>query len=110
MNYSKMTDGEISVLVGRLENPKHEVIPHEHNPKGATIIRRFGRVAHEFGFFPVHRAEYSFEILTRNRIALAPSGKTSWRATHESGATASHRNPLRAAMIVYLMINEGRMG
>jgi len=110
MNYSKLTDGEISVLVGRLENPKREVVPHEINPKGAIIIREFGGVRHKYGFFPLNLAEDGFQIITMSRIALAPSGKTSWRATHESGATASHRNPLRAAMIVYLMINEGRMG
>lgn len=110
MNYSKMTDGEISVLVGKLENPKDEVVPNRFNPKGATIIKRFGKVAHEFGFFPTHRSEDGFSIITRNRIALTPSGKTSWKASHESGFTASHRNPLRAAMIVYLMISEGRAG
>lgn len=109
MSYSKMTDGEISVLVGRLENPMHEVVPHRFNPKGAKIIKRYGQMAHDFGFFPTHRSEDGFSIIIRNRIALTPSGKTSWKASHESGPSASHRNPLRAAMIVYLMINEGEV-
>lgn len=105
-NYSKLTDGEISVLVCRLENPKYEAVVHPHNPKGAQYKRCFGKVSHEFGFFPVSEAEDGFQIAIRNRIAIAPASKTTWEARHESGAAARHKNPLRAAMIVYLMVND----
>ncbi len=104
-SYSKMTDGEISVLVCRLENPKYEAQVHQHNPKGAQYKRCFGKVCHDFGFFPVSRSEDGFQIAVRNRIAIAPASKTTWEASHESGAKARHKNPLRAAMIVYLMLN-----
>ena len=105
MNYSKMTDGEISVLVCRLENPKYEAEVHPHNSKGAQYTLSLGSIGHKFGFFPVSKAEDGFQIAVRNRIAIAPASKTTWEARHESGATARHKNPLRAAMIVYLMVN-----
>lgn len=106
MNYSKMTDGEISVLVCRLEYPKYAAVLHPHNPKGAQYTRCFGSIGHKFGFFPVSKAEDGFQIAVRNRIAIAPASKTTWEARHESGATARHKNPLRAAMIVYLMLRD----
>lgn len=106
-NYSKLTDGEISVLVCRLENPKYEVEIHPHNPKGAQYTQSFGRISHKHGFFPVSHAEYGFQIAVRSRIAIAPASKTTWEARHESGASARHKNPLRAAMIVYLMVMGG---
>lgn len=106
--FNKLTDGEISVLVGRLEKPTYEVSLNPYNPKGARYIRTFGTGSHEIGFFPVTRAECGFPIIARNRIALRPASKTTWEASHESGASARHKNPLRAAMIVYLMICEKR--
>ncbi|WP_336749313.1 phage protein NinX family protein [Pantoea vagans] len=109
-DYKKMTDGEISVLVCRLENPKCEARVHPHNPKGAQFKRCFGKACHEFSFFPVTHGEYGFQIIVRNRIAIAPASKTTWEASHETGAKARHKNPLRVAMIVYLMVNDGLGG
>lgn len=105
--YSKLTDGEISVLVCKALHPGRDVRPHSTNPKGAEYIRYYGnKLKYELGFFPVSRVEDGFPIITRNRIAIAPAGKTTWQASHESGLKASHKNPLRAAMIVYLMLQD----
>lgn len=106
MKYGKMTDGEISVLVCKLENPKCEAVVHPHNPKGAQYTRNFGSISHKHTFCPCSRSEDGFQIAVRNRIAIAPASKTTWEARHESGATARHKNPLRAAMIVYLKVND----
>lgn len=103
--YSKMTDGEISVLVCRLENPKYEAEVHPHNPKAAQYTRSFGSISHKFTFAPCSRSEDGFRIAVRNRIAIAPASKTTWEASHDCGVKARHKNPLRAAMIVYLMVN-----
>lgn len=108
LSYKKMTDGEVSVLVCRLENPKYEAQVHPHNPKAAQYTRSFGKISHKYTFAPCTRAEDGFQIAKRNRIAIAPASKTSWEASHESGAKARHKNPLRAAMIVYLMVNNER--
>lgn len=105
LNYKKMTDGEISVLVCRLEYPKYEALVHPLNSKAAQYTRSFGSIGHKFTFAPCTRAEDGFQIAVRNRIAIAPASKTTWEASHESGAKARHKNPLRAAMIVYLMVN-----
>lgn len=110
MNYGKMTDGEISVLVCRLEKPKYKAQVHPVNPKAAQYTRSFGSISHKYTFAPCLRSEDGFQIAVRNRIAIAPATKTTWQASHESGASARHKNPLRAAMIVYLMINNGEEG
>lgn len=105
MIYSKMTDGEISVLVCKLENPKYEAVVHPLNPKAAQYTRCFGSISHKYTFAPCSRSEDGFQTIVRNRIAIAPASKTTWEARHEGGAAARHKNPLRAAMIVYLMVN-----
>jgi len=102
--YSKLTDGEISVLVCRQEKPRCHVQLHPYNPKGAMYKRTSAPAREGFSFFPMTRADDGFPIVARNRIALAPVSKTTWEARHESGAAARHKNPLRAGMIVYLMI------
>ena len=107
MKYGKMTDGEISVLVCRLENPKYEAQVHPLNPKAAQYTRNFGSISHKYTFAPCSRSEDGFQIAVRNRIAIAPASKTTWEASHERGMKARHKNPLRAAMIVYLMIADG---
>ncbi|MCV5397554.1 hypothetical protein OFN24_29505, partial [Escherichia coli] len=58
------------------------------------------------GYFPLRRAEELFTEMKKRRIGLIPSGKTVWTATHESGITSSHRNPLRAVAVVFLMLQE----
>lgn len=104
-NYKKMTGGEISVLVCRLENPKYEAQVDPLNPKAAQYTQSFGSIGHKYTFAPCTRAEDGFQIAVLNRIAIAPASKTTWEASHESGTKARHKNPLRAAMIVYLMVN-----
>jgi hypothetical protein len=44
------------------------------------------------------------------KIAMALASKTTWEANHGSGATARHKNPLRPAMIVYLMMKDFEEG
>lgn len=103
MNYSKMTDGEISVLLGKLLRPKFDVTAHPNNPKGAILSDRV-HTKWSYGYFPLSRSEDFFSEMLKYRIGITPAGKTVWKATHDSGLQVNHRNPLRAAAIVFLML------
>lgn len=102
MNYKAMGDQELNVLVAAYWCEKCEVYPHPRNFKAAAVSR-FG---HESAFMAVNRAEDSFTIIQTNRIALIPHGKNRWMAYHENGMSVKDGKPLRAAMIIYLMLCE----
>ncbi len=102
MNYKKMSDQELNLLVAANWCKKYEVYPHPRNIKAAAI----SRYGHEYAFMAVNRAEEGFVIMQANRIALIPHGKTRWMAYHENGMSVTDAKPIRAAMIVYLMLCE----
>ena len=106
MDYSKMSDGDISVRLAYFLKPKYSAITHPRDETGAQLSWNWFRTVQTTGYFPLRRAEELFPEMKRHRIGLAPSGKTVWQASHESGITATHRNPLRAVAIVYLLLQE----
>lgn len=92
------------MLASAYWQPKYEVTPSVHNSKAACITK-FG---HDYVFLPANRPEDGYYIIWKHRIALIPHGKTRWMAYHENGMNFTDRKPLRAAMIVYLMMQEGK--
>lgn len=52
----------------------------------------------------------AWPIIMENRITLTPydNEKDSWFATTDTSFFVDHMNPLRAAVIVFLMMNEGK--
>lgn len=105
MDYSKLSDQEINILTMAYAMPKTEIFPHPHNHTAAAYEYWPG----EFRcLMPVQRAEDGYDIARKNRIAIIPHGKTRWMAYHENGMSYTDRKPLRAAMIVYLMMQEGK--
>lgn len=107
VDYSKMSDGEISVMLAYYLKPKYSAVINPIDKTGAQLSWNWLNTVQTHGFFPLRRSEELFHVLKIHRIGLSPSGKTIWQASHESGANATHRNPLRAVAIVYLMIKEG---
>lgn len=106
MDYSKMSDGEISVRLAHFLKPKYEAEISPHHAGGAQLSWNWCGKKARTGFFPLHRAEEIFPAMRKMKIGLVPTGKTVWTASHESGANATHRNPLRAVAIVYLQMQE----
>lgn len=106
MNYSKLSDGEISVLVGRRVKSGYEVILHPNNPKGAQLLWGVHGRQCSYGFFSLTHPEDLFSTMKKYRIGIAPAGKKVWKATHESGLQVNNKNPLRAAAIVFLMLQD----
>ncbi|HHT2970434.1 hypothetical protein [Citrobacter koseri] len=106
MDYTKLSDGQISVLLANLLKPKYEAEISPHHSGGAQLSWDWCGTKATTGFFPLHKAEELFPVMKKHRIRLVPSGKTVWMASHESGVIATHRNPLRAVAIVYLLLQE----
>ncbi|WP_082154814.1 phage protein NinX family protein [Yersinia massiliensis] len=106
MDYKKLSDMELNLLVTAYEFPKETVIPHPRNETAAAI--EFKNMPYKYSsHMPVQRPEESFHLINRYRIAIIPHGKTQWMAYHENGMSITDRKPLRAAMIIYLMLMEG---
>lgn len=105
-DYSKMSDGEISVRLAYFLRSKYSAIINPIDQTGAQLSWNWFNTVQTSGFFPLRRAEDLFRVMKKNKIAVAPSGKSVWKASHESGVESKHRNPLRALAIVYLMMKE----
>lgn len=101
-----MSDGEISVRLAYFLMPKYSAVIHPRDESGAQLSWNWFNTVQNTGYFPLRRAEELFAAMKKHRIGLAPSGKTVWQASHESGISATHRNPLRAVAIVYLLLQE----
>lgn len=106
MDYSKMSDGEISVRLAYFLKPKYSATINQHENTGANLSWNWFNTVQNVGYFPLRRAEELFQVMKKHRIGLVPSGKTVWQASHESGISTTHRNPLRTVAIVYLLLQE----
>ncbi|EMB4690949.1 TPA: hypothetical protein ACGZ2M_000213 [Citrobacter farmeri] len=106
MDYTKLSDGEISVRLAYFLKPKYSAVIHPYDLSGAQLSWNWLNTVQYTGYFPLRRAEELFSVMKKHRIGLVPSGKTVWQATHESGISNTHRNPLRAVAIVYLLMQE----
>ena len=104
MDYKKLSDQELNMLVAAHACKGYSITPSTYNSKAAAITDRWGN---DFAFLAVNRPEDSFHLITKERIAVISHGKTQWMAYHESGISVTDRKPLKAAMIIYLMLNEG---
>ncbi|HBL7126148.1 TPA: hypothetical protein LSW51_000876 [Enterobacter asburiae] len=106
MDYSKLSDGEISVRLAYFLKPKYSATIHPYDQAAAQLSWNRLNTVQTTGYFPLRRAEELYPAMKKHRIGLVPFGKTVWQATHESGVSSTHRNPLRAVAIVYLLLQE----
>lgn len=106
MDYSKLSNGEISVLLGKALKPKYEVEISEFDSNGAQLVWNWFGKKQTIGYFPLRSAEQLFPVLRKNKIGIAPEGKTTWRAFSSCGIEKVDKNPLKAIAIVFLMMNE----
>lgn len=108
MDYNKMSDGEISVRIAYFLKYKYSATINQYNNSGAELSWNWCNTVQTTGYFPLSRANEIFPSIKKLRIGITPAGKTTWKAEHESGLSATHRNPLRAAAIVFLLIKESK--
>ncbi|HAT2607108.1 TPA: DUF2591 domain-containing protein [Kluyvera intermedia] len=111
-DFSKLSDQEINLLIAEILNPDSTVIESKSRPPSACIT----------GHLPTLWVDYcnnpadAWQIIFENKIMLSPRcADDEWKAEIYLGredifdnyASAWHKNPLRAAMIVFLMMQEG---
>ena len=105
MDYSQLSDQEINIQVARIMHPEREVIESKSRPPSACVI----------GHLPSKWVDYcnnpadAWPIIESNRIGVMPSEmktKELWMSTSGKGSYAYHENPLRAAMIVFLQMQD----
>lgn len=112
MDYSKLSDFEINGRVARAT----QKIGDFTQARGKTLIHDYEDVG-EFKnicvgwkeFDPCNNAADAWPIILCNRITLMPASKgDKWMAQVFDHAIADvSTNPLRSAMIVFLMMQEG---
>lgn len=107
MDYSKMSDKEINKLVAFALGCK-EVVPEifMSDDRRYEFDKPKNKSGNKFYFDPCNEVADAWPIIVSNRIGIAPGTATDKWAAHHSDwdiATADI-NPLRAAMIVFLMM------
>ena len=115
-DYSKMSDAEIAMRVACAIDdvevdcngkPKFAVDCYMCNSSNSIKWLRVGR--HEFDLFdPCNRPSDAWPIINRERIGVYPSEGPEfmpWIAA-KNAISVTDKNPLRAAMIVYLMMKD----
>ncbi|ASV55608.1 hypothetical protein LJPFL01_2245 [Lelliottia jeotgali] len=106
MDYSKMSDQEINMAVAEILFPDRPVIESKSRPPSACIT----------GNLPSKWVDYcnnpsdAWPIIAENHIGIAPypNEAYAWSSRHGMASDLSEedKNPLRAAMTVFLMMQE----
>ena len=106
MDYSQLSDQEINIQVARIIHPEREVIESKSRPPSACVI----------GHLPSKWLDYcnnpadAWPIIESNRISIRNRYEGDWKAENEWGESRFHVscNPLRAAMICYLLMQDAK--
>ena len=101
MNYNELTDFEINKLVAIkwLPERQHDFIKEKNDRHEGMQVFHLGEV-----YDPCNNPSDAWPIILENEISIIPNGGN-WAATN-SIAWHDCDNPLRAAMIVYLMMGD----
>lgn len=103
MNYSEMSDVQIEVLVAQIQWPEaHEITIFA----GECVI--WDTIVDNRYYRPLSDWRQGGEIIEGTKINIVWGYDDEWGARTVHTPTIKHKNPLRAAMIVFLMMNEGR--
>ncbi|WP_421532834.1 phage protein NinX family protein [Lelliottia amnigena] len=120
MDYSKMSDQEINRLVARRFSETY-LFNEEGNPYQLipdSMAAYSGSDFDEVEFQPCGNPADAWPIIVGNKISIRPHGKNKWYCHKNTGMTITqrsetsnqmecqHENPLRAAMIVFLKMQE----
>ncbi|MGF6559028.1 phage protein NinX family protein [Erwinia aphidicola] len=109
MDYSKLSDFEISILVAKVGGhiPLDESqgwAGTQKEPFTAVIVKGAHIIG---GFDPCNNPADAWPIIFNNGIGLRKQSNGIWSCSQPGGNYPQYsENPLRAAMIVYLMMQE----
>lgn len=112
MDYSKLSDFEINCSIAEMTG--HKPLSEEQGYAGlqkgnitAAIVRGPSKIG---GFDPCNDPADAWPIILSSRIGVVPGTATDkWAAHHgDWDVCIADENPLRAAMIVFLMMQESK--
>ncbi|EIX9440371.1 DUF2591 family protein [Klebsiella pneumoniae] len=111
MDYSKMSDLEININIAELLHPgkKFTAAYSFFQPEGPAVQWICGYAEYIKADYCNNPAD-AWPIITSNRIGIVPGTATDkWAAHHVDWDIAiADVNPLRAAMIIFLMMQDSR--
>lgn len=104
-DYASMSDQEINMHVAPIIYPESTVIESKSRPPCACIA---GNIPNRWVDFCNNPAD-AWPIITGSMISIRPVGNDGqlWEAAGMDGMKADYdKNPLRSAMVVFLMMKE----
>lgn len=108
MDYSKLSDLNIAILVGK-HFPDDVIVSEDYAYKlvPCAASAYTGIDYEEVDFDPCNNVSDAWKVIVENRIFIGPIFVSDWCATSECDSYRSiNKNPLRAAMIVFIMMKE----
>ncbi len=111
MNYEDMTDFEINKAVATSSGAEvslNQFMEYDDRDENAVLISVFTEGDSQVDY--CNNPSDAWPIILENKISLIKTDDDRWTAFEwENDKNESwHKNPLRAAMIVYLMMNEDK--
>ena len=111
MNYEEMSDFEINCLVAVAVEPTLNYGFSYEKESGAANFRLCDPIGddHDAGTYNFcNNPSDAWPIIVENRITITPYGDSTegWFATYDTSFFIDDDNPLKAAMIVFLMMQE----
>lgn len=113
MDYSQLSDQEINMLVAKIQHPDKDFIDSKTRPPSVVMLNHIN-----MWIDYCNNPADAWQIIVDNEISLNSYG-SAWEASFEHDAPIGafgtdetvtsgyeHRNPLRAAMIAFLMKQE----
>lgn len=109
MNYAEMSDAEVAKLVA-IRLGAEEIVPGllmdiENKIRYDVEPPKRGKPG-KFFFDPCNNPADMCPLIVENGIAILPYGRNGLWMAAAAGVRHHHKNPLRAAAIVYLMMKE----
>lgn len=110
-DYSKLGDWEVNQKIAKLLYPDHNVMCYPHDADGKSVGVELHKGGNLEWFDYCNTVKDSWPIITGNNIAVIPYRHTlpcAWPTAFgvTSKFTTEDKNPLRAAMIVFLMLHD----
>ncbi|TYD05517.1 DUF2591 family protein [Enterobacter sp. Z1] len=107
MDYSQLSDFEINKLVAQAKRYPIKSTQHFGDAGLSIVMCEYGYPAH---FDPCRNPGDAWPIIEKQLIRIVPvviGEKTQWVCSRDIHASASE-NPLRAAMIVFIMMQDAK--
>ncbi|ELY4101201.1 DUF2591 family protein [Cronobacter sakazakii] len=106
MDYSQLSDQEINLLVAKIQHPDKTFIESKTRSPSVVMLNHIN-----MWIDYCNNPADAWPIIVKNRISIINLDEDEWGArgvADRNSKRAIHENSLRAAMIVFLMMQESQ--